>query len=468
MSSRTTIAIAAVAVIVILVAGVLFYATQTGNTSTTSSSSQSSTSSSSSLTSSSLSLSSSQLSSISSSSSTPLVSTSSSSPSTTSSSTSSLSYSSSSSSSTSSTTPSSTTSSSSSSATVGQNDYNFLIFTQKGIAELASPGGSLLGYTRIFNISDSVPAQTFYWEGYPVQGSAQSNFLVPINNGTVIEVSGSTLQRVGTLSVGTATGFIGVAASPDEKYAAIADGPSGVVEVVNLANFQVVWQNTFKTPSGPTSFPCDIRWSPDESTLAVPMKNNGTVDVVSATTGAIVSEATLPLATNPFMLTINSQGTMLAVELSGNKTDVFYSYPALQAVGKTSFSPSTFSPTRGVFTPDGSYYVEGSGATNVLEVVSTSTFQVVNVINLPASSSAGLADMEITPDGDSIYVVEHGSPSTGGIIYLLSISTIASATQATASIPLTTAPAFAIPVTIAYGTYLADDVLQPPVTGLHC
>jgi DNA-binding beta-propeller fold protein YncE len=291
---------------------------------------------------------------------------------------------------------------------------------------------------------------------------------VPLNNGTVLVISASTLEITARLSVGTATGFIGVAISPDEKYAAVADGPSGIVEVVDLATAQVVWQTTFTMSGGATTFPCDIRWSPDETTLAIPMKNNGTVDVISATTGAIESVATLPLTTDPFMLSINSQGNMLAVELSGNKTDVFYSYPSLQELGKTSFSPSSFSPTRGVFTPDGDYYLEGSGATNVVEVISTSTFQVVNVINLPVSSSPGLADMEITPDGASAYVVMHGTPSTGGIVYLLSLSTITTATQATGSIALTTAPAFAIPVSIAYGTYLADDVLSPPVTGLHC
>lgn len=276
------------------------------------------------------------------------------------------------------------------------------------------------------------------------------------------------MKVTSSFAVGSATGFIGVAISANEKYAAIADGPSGVVEVVNMATLQGVWEQDYKQPNGATAFPCDVRWAPDGNTIVVPMKNNGTVDVISATNGAVVATATLPISSQPFMLSVNTQGSMLGVELSGNKTVVFYSYPTLKALGTTSFPISTFSPTRGVFTEDGKYYLEASGSTNVVEVISTSTFGVVNTINLPASSSPGLADMEITPDGLSAYVVEHGTPTTGGIIYLLPLATIATTTGPSGSIPLTTAPAFAIPISIQFGTYLADNVLSPPVTGLHC
>jgi hypothetical protein len=198
------------------------------------------------------------------------------------------------------------------------------------------------------------------------------------------------------------------------------------------------------------------------------MRNNGTVDVVSATTGNIIASTALPISSQPFMLSVNSQSNTLAVELLGNKTVVFYTYPTLKPLGTTSFSISTFSPTRGVFTPDGKYYLEASGSTNVVEVISTSSFAVVNTINLPASASPGLADMEITPDAASAYVVMHGTPATGGIIYLISVATVATATAPTSSIPLTTAPAFTVPISVKFGTYLADNVLSPPITGLHC
>jgi DNA-binding beta-propeller fold protein YncE len=364
--------------------------------------------------------------------------------------------------------PSSSSALASSSSSASSSGYYFLIFTQKGIAELASPDGTLLGYTRLFNISDSVPAQTFYWEGYPPQGAPQSNFLLPINNGTIEAVNGTSMKVTGRMSVGTATGFIGVAVSPDQKLAAVADGPSGTVEVVNLATLQTVWKQVFNQPSGATAFPCDIRWAPDQSTVVVPMKNNGTVDAISATTGGIVASTALPIASQPFMLSVNAQGSMLAVELSGNKTDVFFSYPTLKSLGTTSFSISTFSPTRGVFTPDGKYYLVASGSTNVVEVISTTNFAVVNTINLPASASPGLADMEVTPDGANAYVVMHGNPTSGGIIYLISLATATTASGASSSIALTTAPAFTVPISAKYGTYLADNVLSPPVTGLHC
>ena len=76
--------------------------------------------------------------------------------------------------------------------------------------------------------------------------------------------------------------------------------------------------------------------------------------------------------------------------------------------------------------------------------------------------------MELTPDGHDAYVVMHGTPTTGGIIYLIALSGVATESGPDGSIALTTAPAFAIPISVAYGNFLADDVLSPPVTGLHC
>jgi DNA-binding beta-propeller fold protein YncE len=364
--------------------------------------------------------------------------------------------------------PSLLASSSSISATRAANDYYFLVFTQKGIAELTSPDGTVYGYSRLYNISDSIPTQTFYWEGYPVQGAARSNFLVPLNNGTVEVVDSTKMRVTGTISAGNATGFIGVSISPDDQYAAIADGPSGVVEVVKLSPVQTVWEKVYNRPAAVTAYPCDVRWSSDGSALVVPMRNNDTVDVISAATGDILGSTVLSTGSKPYMLSLNTQGDELAVELSGNKTVAFYSYPALKPLGITALSVSSFSPTRGVFTLDGSYYLEDSGSTNVVAVISTSTFAVVNTINLPPSSSPGLADMEITPDGLNAYVVMHGTPATGGIIYLIPLSSVTTATGASGSLPLTVAPAFAVPISTSFGAYLADNVLSPPVTGLHC
>ncbi len=326
----------------------------------------------------------------------------------------------------------------------------------------------MLGYSRLYTIPDSVPAQSGYYDGYPIQGAPQSNFLLPINNGTVEVVDGNSMSVQGRISVGTATGFIGIAVSPDQKHAAIADGPSGVVQVFQLSPVQSVWKSVFNGSSGATAYPCDIRWSPDGSSLVVPMRNNGTVVSISATTGKIIASASLPLASQPYMLSVNSQGTMLGVELGGNKTVVFYSYPALKPLGTTSFSISTFSPVRGLFTLDGKFYLEVSSSTNVVDVISTSTFAVVNTINLPASGSPGLSDIGVTPDGLNAYVIMHGTPSSGGIIYLIALATASTATGPSGSIALTTAPAIAIPISTQYGTYLADNVLSPPVTGLHC
>lgn len=349
------------------------------------------------------------------------------------------------------------------------NGYDFLVFSQKGYAELVSPASSLsslgsLGYAAPYSIPSSTPAQTDYWERYPAQGAAESNFIVPLNNGTLEVVNGTSLKVAETLSVGTTTGFVGVYISPNETLAAIVDGPSGTLTVVSLVTLKTLWTQTFVNSAGTTQYPCDIYWAPNGETMAVPMRLNGAVDAINAMTGNVTASASLPIASDPVMLTISSTGNMLGVEL-GNKTDVFYSFPSMTYLGHTDFSISTFTPTAGLFTPNGQYYLEVSSATNVVEVISTSTFDVVNTINLPASASPGLSEINITPDGDNAFVVMHGTPSTGGIIYLISLANVATATGPSGSIPLSTSIGIVIPITLQYATYLEDNVLLPPVAG---
>jgi len=281
------------------------------------------------------------------------------------------------------------------------------------------------------------------------------------------------MKIMNTISVGTASGFIGVAVNPNQTLGAIADGPSGVVEVVNLNNAQVVWRHIYNTTTGATAYPCDIRWTPNGNSLVIPMRNNNTVVILNPTNGAITADAIFPTGTQPFMLNINSQGTLVGTELSGNKTDVFLTLPALKPVGDTILNATNFSPVRGVFNPDGNYYLVASSTSNVVDVISLSSYKVVNTLSLPPSSSPGLSDMALTPDSNYAYVVMHGTPTTGGVVYLIPLTNIATISASSllsslGSIALTTAPAIAIPISIKSGTYLADNVLSPPVTGLHC
>ncbi len=367
----------------------------------------------------------------------------------------------------------SATSSSSSTSSVittsytGNNDYYFLAFMQKGVVELISPtSGDMLGYLRLFNISDSVSVQTSTWEMYPVQGATAQNVVFPLTNGTFIVTDTSQLNVESRLNLGTTVGYTGVAVSPDEKTAVLVDGSSGTIELLNLTSLQTVWKETLDTSAGTSAYPSDARWSPDGSTVVVPLLDNDSIDVLSAQTGQVEQETSLNSG-SPAMLAISGQGDTLAVELSNN-TDLFYSYPALKLLGSVSFAGSSMSPASGVFTPDGQYYIEGSGTSNSVAVISLSDFKVVNTINLPQSSAPGLANMQITPDGNYVYVNQPGNPATGGIIYMFSLSNIATADGATISVPMTTAPSFVIPISMTLGNYLADNILLPPVTGLHC
>jgi DNA-binding beta-propeller fold protein YncE len=287
--------------------------------------------------------------------------------------------------------------------------------------------------------------------------------LVPINNGSVYVVDSSTMKVVKNFSVGNKIGFIGVAISPNGQYAAIADGPSGVVEVINLSNLQVVWKDQFLSPTGRTYYPCDVRWAPNGQYLIVPMRFNNSVDTINAMTGKVMNVLTASPGSQPYMVSPNMQGTMVAVEYAGNNSVGFYSLPNLQYMGMVAM-PSGVTPQRGTFTPDGKYYLEAPTNKNEVVVISTSSFSIVNTISLPSISPQGLAEIGITPGGSYAYVVIHGSVSSGGMIVLISLNTMSIAYE----VPLTTAPAFVLPISESTGGYLVDNVMLPPITGLHC
>lgn len=358
-------------------------------------------------------------------------------------------------------------STSTSSSSTANNNFYFLVFTQKGISQVINPfstSAQFLGFQHVVNISVNLPQQVYYWVEVPAMQMFNGKYiLVPVNNGSVYVVDSSTMKVVKNFSVGNKIGFIGVAISPNGQYAAIADGPSGVVEVINLSNLQVVWKDQFLSPTGRTYYPCDVRWAPNGQYLIVPMRFNNSVDTINAMTGKVMNVLTTSPGSQPYMVSPNMQGTMVAVEYAGNNSVGFYSLPNLQYMGMVAM-PSGVTPQRGTFTPDGKYYLEAPINKNEVVVISTSSFSIVNTISLPSISPQGLAEIGITPGGSYAYVVIHGSVSSGGMIVLISLNTMSIAYE----VPLTTAPSFVLPISESTGGYLVDNVMLPPITGLHC
>jgi DNA-binding beta-propeller fold protein YncE len=343
----------------------------------------------------------------------------------------------------------------------------FLTLTQKGIAMVINPSSaqSFLGFQRVVNISLNTPAQVYYWEEIPYGDMVSLNQYVflPLNNGTVEIFNSTNMKVVDTLTVGHSIGFIGVAYSPHMNYIAIADGPSGVVEVINVHTLQKVWSETFTMNNGKTMYPCDVRWTPDGKYLLVPMKLNDSIVILNSTNGKVVTVKVTSQGSEPYMLSLNPEGTMVAAEFVGNNSVGFYSLPSLSLMSMVRM-PSTVVAQRGTFTPNGSYYLEASADSNEVAVISTSSFSLVKVISLPSTSAPGLSDIVITPDGQYAYTVIHGNVKTGGMIVLISLSSLSVSTQ----VPLTTAPSIVLPMTGNAESYLVDNVLLPPVTGLHC
>ncbi|MDT7862251.1 MAG: YncE family protein [Saccharolobus sp.] len=351
--------------------------------------------------------------------------------------------------------------------TQSQNFY-LLVFTQKGISMVLnpfSPSSSFLGFQHVVNISLNTPDQVYFWEQLPYNSMIKLGDVVfmPLNNGTVYAVNTSTMKVIKSFQVGNSIGFIGIDYSPNMQYVAIADGPSGVVEVINVQTLQVVWKDTFISPTGRTYYPCDIRWAPNGQYIIVPMRFNNSVDEINATNGQVIRVLAASPGSQPYMLSPNNQGTMLAVEYVGNNSVGFYSLPNLSLLGIVKM-PGKLIPQRGVFTSNGQYYLEAPANENEVVVISTSNFSIIENITLPSTSSPGLSEIQLAPGGNYAYVVIHGNPQSGGMIVLISLSSMGIAYE----IPLTTAPAIVLPLQTSAGTYLVDNVLLPPVTGLHC
>ena len=363
----------------------------------------------------------------------------------------------------SSTTQQITTTSSVSSQSLPQ--MNFLVLTQKGIVEVINPTSNtpLQGFLHVVNISTSVPQQVYYWVQYPYENYSNAKYyFVPINNGTVYVINPSTLKVVKEFTFGKSIGFIGVAYSPNQQLVAIADGPSGYVALINVSTLNIVWEKQFVSSTGRTYYPCDVRWSPDGTYLIVPMRFNNSVDIIGLN-GSVMKVLPASTGSEPYMVSPNMQGTMLAVEYSGNNSVGFYSLPSLSYLGMVQM-PNGIVPQRGVFTPNGQYYLEAPLNSNEIVVISTSTFQVVKTISLPSFSVKGLGDIEVLPGGQYAYVVVHGNIQEGGLIVLISLSSLTVSNY----VPLTTAPAAVIPIQTSEASYLVDNVLLPPVSGLHC
>ncbi|TRM96163.1 YncE family protein [Sulfolobus sp. B1] len=362
-----------------------------------------------------------------------------------------------------------TITSSTSTSTPVNNNFYFLVLTQKGIGMIVNPfstSSSFLGFQHVINVSTNVPTQVYYWEELPYNSMINLNqiVLMPLNNGTVYAFNTSNMKVIKSFTVGNSIGFIGVAYSPDMRYIAIADGPSGVVEVINANTLQVMWSQKFVSPTGRTYYPCDIRWDPaNPDIILVPMRFNNSVDEINATSGEVIKVLSASPGSQPYMLSPNTQGNMLAVEYAGNNSIGFYSLPNLTLLGIVKM-PGSLVPQRGVFTPNGEYYLEAPSNANQVVVISTSSFNVVKNITLPQTSSPGLAEIGLTPGGSYAFVIIHGNFQTGGIIVLISLSSLSVAYE----VPLTTAPAIALPVQVSTGNYLVNNVLLPPVTGLHC
>lgn len=227
------------------------------------------------------------------------------------------------------TTPTTTQNTTTTTSTPNNNFY-FLALTQKGIAQVLNPfssSQSFLGFQRVENISTSIPVQVYYWEEVPA-GVTLKYIFMPLNNGTIYAINATNFKVVKTFQVGSSVGFIGVAISPNGQYAAVADGPSGEVEVISTQTLQVAWSQKFVSPTGKTFYPCDVRWTPDSSSLVIPMRFNNSIDLISASNGSILVVKPTSLGSQPYMVSPNEQGTMVAVEFAGNNSVGSILYPA--------------------------------------------------------------------------------------------------------------------------------------------
>lgn len=240
------------------------------------------------------------------------------------------------------------------------------------------------------------------------------------NNGfvgnTVSVINAATNALVGSITV--ETGPIGIALTPDGKFAYVGNNGSDVVSLINTATNTVVSSIAIPSVSlGSTNQPIGVAVTPNGNYAYVANNGSNSVSVINTTTNKVILSIPLPPgSTSPAGIAITPNGQYVYVADMNNNNG---STPGTVSVIRTSTNtvlasiPVGHAPIGIAVTPDGKFvYVANSNINNggngpsvgVVSVISTTTNTVV------ASIPVGTNPFSFGPFIGPNIIVAQGGP----------------------------------------------------------
>ena len=277
-----------------------------------------------------------------------------------------------------------------------------------------------------------------FWAARPCNGQIEVEAYITnfgSNNVSVIDTSSATV--VSTISLAPELGPVGVAVTPDGRFAYITNAGPGATGGTTVSVLDVATSTVLTTiPVGAS--PEGIAVTPDANFAYVANLHsiNGTVSVINTITNSVTGTIQLGAGTGPqgvaitpdgnfAYVTDRSSGTVSVINTASN-TVVGAPIP----VGPVGGSP--FSQPVGVaISPDGKFVYVANFGSYTVSVIATATNTVVNTIN----TSVQPLGIAVTPDGRFVYVT---SGLTNGPI---TVSVIDVTAPAPVAQPIATLPA---------------------------
>ena len=258
-------------------------------------------------------------------------------------------------------------------------------------------------------------------------------FITDPLSGKVFVINTATNMSIGS-PILTDSLPVGVAVSPDGRYAYVSNNNSSTISVIDTVSRTVVPVNVAAPPIG-------IAVTPDGKYVYVTspgpiMNNNGftgnTVSVINAATNTPVG-LPIEVGTGPIGIAITPNGKFAYV--GNNRSGTISVIDTATNTISGSIVDATGHPIGVAVTSDGRHAYVANNGSNSVSLIDTATNQLVQSIALPAGSTSP-AGVAITPDGKYVYVTAMNNNNNNRVI-AGTVSVISTATNAIVGDPIT-------------------------------
>jgi YVTN family beta-propeller protein len=225
------------------------------------------------------------------------------------------------------------------------------------------------------------------------------------DSNTVSVIDTATNKVVGPpIALGTGTGPVAVAVTPDGTHACVANTGTGTVSVIDTATNTVLTGPGFPIPVG--TGPDGIAVTPDGTQVYVTNAGAGTVSVIATATNKSVATIPVSAGSVPGAVAIAPDGAHVYVTTLGTPTSGSNTVSVIATNNPTKVKatiPLPDQPSEIAVNPAGAFlYVTNPDPGNVW-VIATASNKIVATVKV--TNPRGVA---VTPDGTHVYVANIG------------------------------------------------------------